>query len=102
MAAVARWNAAQRLAGGVQRWRGIATSSSACNSSGSSSSGSAAGGTGPAAAAAAAARPRLSSLGTVLPEAVAAKLVAYPSTVTLPMQWGFQDGYGHVNNVRAC
>jgi len=43
---------------------------------------------------------RISSLGFPLPDNVAAKLTAYPSTVTIPIQWGYQDLYGHVNNVR--
>ncbi|KAJ3406583.1 hypothetical protein HDU80_010880 [Chytriomyces hyalinus] len=34
-----------------------------------------------------------------LPEAVAKQLVNYPSLITLPVQWGDQDAYGHVNNV---
>jgi len=47
-----------------------------------------------------AAKQRIGSLGFPLPDNVAAKLTAYPSTVTIPIQWGYQDLYGHVNNVR--
>ena len=58
------------------------------------------GGTAAAHSPTAAASSRIGALGFPLPEHVASKLVAYPSTVTIPIQWGHQDGYGHVNNVR--
>ncbi|ORY42321.1 hypothetical protein BCR33DRAFT_718476 [Rhizoclosmatium globosum] len=37
-----------------------------------------------------------------LPPKVAELLREYPSVITLPVQWGEQDSYGHLNNVYYC